>query len=88
MPLTGAGRPWTPPVSHGLLHRFLHRLRVCIYAVDQGRFNPRALVHPTSLYKQAPTPGFKALSHLIKSSEPEALVSLELLHILEHSYLG
>jgi hypothetical protein len=32
--------------------------------------------------------GSKHSSHLIKSSEPETLVSLELHHILEHSYIG
>jgi hypothetical protein len=79
---------WVPLVS---LHRksVLYRLRVCIFAVDQGWFDLRDLVHPTSQYKPSPYPlGSKHSSHLIKSSEPETLVSLELHHILEHSYIG
>jgi hypothetical protein len=48
-----ASWPRGPPVSLGLLRWFLHRLTVCIFAVDQGRFDPRVLVYPTGLYKQA-----------------------------------
>jgi hypothetical protein len=53
--------PRGPPVSHGLLYRFLHCLRVCIFAVDWSRFDPRALIYPTGLYKQALTPGREAI---------------------------
>jgi hypothetical protein len=49
-------RPRGPPISHELLMSVLHRLRVSIFTVDQGRFDPRALAHPIGLYKQAPTP--------------------------------
>jgi hypothetical protein len=83
------GRPmWVPLVS--LNHKsVLYCLRVCIFAIDQGWFDLRDLVHPASLYKLSPYPlGSKHSSHLIKSSEPETLVSLELHHILEHSYIG
>jgi hypothetical protein len=38
-------------------------------------------------YISRPQPPLKAPSHLIKSSEPETLVSLELHHILGHSYI-
>jgi hypothetical protein len=46
------GRPVGPPISHHLRMSVLRRLRVCISTLDWSRFDPRALVHPTSLYKQ------------------------------------
>jgi hypothetical protein len=64
------GRPWrVPPVS--FLHKLvLHRLRVFIFAVDQARFDPRAPVHPTGLYKQELTPWLRASSILGRNPEP------------------
>jgi hypothetical protein len=58
---TQVGRPkWVPPIS--LLHKsVLYRLRVCIFTVDQGRFDLRALVHPTGLYKRASTPWVQSI---------------------------
>jgi hypothetical protein len=78
--LPQVGWPVGSPVSLPLLRRFLHRLMVCIFAVDSSQFDSRAMVHPTGLYKQGPAPWLRHNnpSHLIKSSELETLVSLEL----------
>jgi hypothetical protein len=37
----------------------LHRLRVSISFVVSSRFDPRAVVHSTGLYKQSPPPFLK-----------------------------
>jgi hypothetical protein len=66
---------WVPPISL-LCKSVLYRLRVYIFAVDQGRFDLRALVHPTGLYKLAPTPGFKAFKsfdQVIRARNPSFL---------------
>jgi hypothetical protein len=59
-PAIGAGqstppqvdRPMGPPVSHHLHTSVIHCLKVCISTLDWSWFDPRALVHPTGLYKQ------------------------------------
>jgi hypothetical protein len=47
------GWPMGLPVSHRLRTTVLHHLKDCIYAVDWSWFDPRALLHPTGLYKAA-----------------------------------
>jgi hypothetical protein len=58
---TQVGRPkWVPPIS--LVRKsVLYHLRVCIFPIDQGRFDLRALVHPTGLYNPAPTPWVQSI---------------------------
>jgi hypothetical protein len=79
-PIIGAGRPappqvnrpMGPPISHHLRTSVLHRLRVCIWS----RFDPRALVHPTNLYKQPCTSWGRGI--------PETLIHISHLEIRVH----
>jgi hypothetical protein len=52
-----------PPQVDSLPHR------VCIFAIDQGRFDLRALVHPTSLYKPTPTPWVQSIQVIWSSHQ-------------------
>ena len=58
---TCPGRGGPTLSAPGLRRSVLHRLRVFIYAVVQGRFDPRAAVHPMGLYKQGQTPWGRAI---------------------------
>jgi hypothetical protein len=65
-----------PPISHHLRTSVLHHLRVCISTLDWSRFDLRALVHPTGLYKQPCTSRDRGI--------PETLIHISHLEIKVH----
>jgi hypothetical protein len=82
----GAGRPrWGPPVIH--LHVMASNQPLWhILTIVSSRFDPRAMVHPTGVYKQRQTPTEAYLNtsiYYLQSSSGEG--SLERITSLEPS---